>query len=98
MNYRSPKLLIAVREIPCTWPKPHLCCRNVEAAHSNQIRDAKGKGIKAHDYRIAAICHTAHMELDQGHHLSKDERREAWEEAHRRTVGELFERRLIKVA
>lgn len=63
----------------------------VVAAHSNQLRDGKGRGIKAHDYRIAALCFRCHAEIDQGSSMSKDERREAWEEAHRKTVGWLFE-------
>ena len=66
------------------------------AAHSNQLADGKGKGIKASDYRIAALCFSCHMDLDQGNKLSKDQRREFWEMAHRRTIGELFERNLIK--
>lgn len=63
----------------------------VVAAHSNQLRDGKGRGIKAHDYRIAALCFRCHAEIDQGSSMSKDERREAWEEAHRKTVGWLFD-------
>ena len=96
--WRSPKLLVAVRELPCTWPLNHACCSNVEGAHSNQLRDGHGRSIKSHDYRLAAICHTAHVEHDQGKNLSKQERREAWDEAHRRTVGLMFERGLVRVA
>lgn len=48
-------------------------------------------GIKAHDYRIAAICDTCHREIDQGSGMSKEERRNAWDEAHRATIGALFE-------
>ena len=66
------------------------------AAHSNQLADGKGKGIKASDYRVAALCFNCHMDLDQGNKLTKDQRREFWEIAHRRTIGELFERNLIK--
>ena len=70
----------------------------VVAAHSNQLRDGKGKGIKAHDFRIAALCYRCHADLDQGSKMSKEERKEVWEEAHRRTIGELFLRDLIDVA
>ena len=48
-------------------------------------------GIKAHDYRIAALCHACHAELDQGIRLTRAERLELWEAAHRGTVGWLFE-------
>jgi hypothetical protein len=67
------------------------------AAHSNQLRDGKGKGIKAHDYRIAALCFKCHYSIDQGMTLTKEERREMWEEAHRKTVGWLFDNGHLKV-
>ena len=70
----------------------------VVAAHSNQLRDGKGKGIKAHDYRIAALCHRCHHEIDQGAKLSKTERVAAWEDAHRKTIGWLFDKGLLTCA
>jgi hypothetical protein len=63
----------------------------VVAAHSNQLRDGKGRGIKAYDYRIAAMCYRCHFILDQGKDLSKTERVEMWDEAHRKTIGWLFD-------
>lgn len=86
--YRSEKLRRAVAELPC------MICGKVghtQASHSNQQRDGKGMGIKAHDYRIAAICAPCHAEIDQGSGMSKEERRNAWDEAHRATIGALFE-------
>lgn len=95
MNYRNTKLTDAVRELPCQ----HCGVQDgtVVAAHSNQLRDGKGKGIKAHDFRIAALCYRCHADLDQGSKMSKEERKEVWEEAHRRSIGELFTRGLIDV-
>lgn len=95
MMYRNTKLLEAVRAFPC-----QNCGSQdgtVVAAHSNQLRDGKGRGLKAHDYRIAALCHRCHAELDQGAKLSRAEREEMWEAAHRKTVGQLFEAGLVKV-
>jgi hypothetical protein len=91
--YRNKKLLEAVRVLPCQ----HCGVSNgtVVAAHSNQLRDGKGRGLKAHDYRIAALCFTCHADLDQGARMSKQERVEMWEEAHRRTIGELFEKDML---
>lgn len=91
--YRNKKLLESVRVLPCQ----HCGANNgtIVAAHSNQLRDGKGKGIKAHDYRIAALCYTCHSDLDQGSRMSKQERVEMWEEAHRRTIGELFQRDIV---
>ena len=95
MNYRNRKLLDAARELSCQH-----CGANdgtVVAAHSNQLRDGKGKGIKAHDYRIASLCYRCHADLDQGSTMSREERLEMWESAHRRTIGQLFERGIIVV-
>ena len=91
--YRNQKLLEAVRESPCQH-----CGVNdgtVCAAHSNQLRDGKGRGLKAHDYRIAALCFKCHSELDQGRDLSREERVNMFEDAHRATVGWLFENDII---
>jgi hypothetical protein len=60
------------------------------------LRDGKGKGLKASDYRVASLCYACHMELDQGKHLDKQQRVEQWEDAHRKTIGLLFENGIIK--
>jgi hypothetical protein len=93
MTYRNKALLEAVRESPC-----QICGvedGTVVAAHSNQLRDGKGRGLKAHDFRIAALCYRCHHEIDQGSKMSKEERVNAWDEAHRATVGWLFLNDLI---
>ena len=95
MTYRSKALLRACRYLPC-----QICGAEdgtVVAAHSNQQRDGKGMGHKAADYRIAALCSQCHAEIDQGIGYTKELRRELWEQAHRKTLGELFERGMIEV-
>ena len=95
MAYRNKKLLEILRQSPC-----QACGREdgtVVAAHSNQLRDGKGRGIKANDFRTAALCYTCHMELDQGTRLSKAERVEMFEEAHRATIGWLFNNHHLEV-
>ena len=94
MNYRNKKLLETVRESPC-----QLCGARdgtVVAAHSNQLRDGKGRSIKAHDYRIAALCYTCHADIDQGR-MSREDKQDLWEMAHRKTVGWLFENGHLEV-
>ena len=94
MNYRNKKLLEVVRESPC-----QLCGAEdgtVVAAHSNQLRDGKGRSIKAHDYRIAALCYTCHADIDQGR-MSREDKQDLWEMAHRKTVGWLFENKHLEV-
>lgn len=94
--YRDRKLLNVLQKSPCQY-----CGRSdgtIVAAHSNQLRDGKGRGIKAHDYRTAALCFKCHSELDQGAKLSKTERVEMWEEAHRKTIAWLFENGYLTVS
>lgn len=93
--YRNKRLLEVVRNLPCQH-----CGKSdgtVVAAHSNQLRDGKGRGIKCSDALIAALCYRCHAEIDQGSTLSKNARIEVWEEAHRSTIKELFERGYLTV-
>lgn len=94
-NYRNKKLLEAVRESPCQ----HCGAEDgtVVAAHSNQLRDGKGRGIKASDHKIAALCFRCHYNYDQGTSMSKLERTEFFDEAHRKTIGWLFENDKLEV-
>jgi len=93
--YRNKKLTDAARQLPCQ----HCGTSDgtVVAAHSNQLRDGKGRGLKAHDYRIASLCYRCHSDLDQGSKMSKQERVDMWEEAHRKTIGLFFENNIIVV-
>jgi hypothetical protein len=87
--YRNQRLLEIVRNSPCQncgTQNGTIC-----AAHSNQLRDGKGRSLKAHDFRVAALCFRCHSNLDQGYQMSKEERTEFWEEAHRKTIAWLFE-------
>jgi hypothetical protein len=93
--YRNDKLLKLARHSPC-----QICGiedDTVVSAHSNQLRDGKGKGIKAHDYRIAYLCYHCHYALDQGTVLNKEDKKEIWDEAHRKSIGWLFENGYIDV-
>lgn len=93
--YRNNKILQIARHSPC-----QICGiedGTIVGAHSNQLRDGKGKGIKAHDYRVAYLCHHCHSQLDQGHELTKQQRIYVWDEAHRKTIGWLFEQGYLEV-
>jgi hypothetical protein len=87
-NYiRSKKLLRMVSELDC-----QLCGsgQNIQAAHTNW-GGGKGRGIKADDNLVAALCLECHYKIDQGSKWSREERKEAWTLAHTRTVKELTE-------
>jgi len=93
--YRNKKLLELARLLPC-----QICGTEdgtVVAAHSNQLRDGKGRGLKSSDFRIASLCFRCHAEADTSSTLTKVARIEMWEQAHRATIGELFERGLVVV-
>jgi hypothetical protein len=62
----------------------------VQAAHTNW-GGGKGRGIKADDNLVAALCLKCHFEVDQGKDLTKDERQLMWYLAHNLTVAKLCE-------
>jgi hypothetical protein len=70
------------------YPKNlRLLCPNCHAQTENF--GSKGKGSKADDNLVAALCLACHYEIDQGAHLSKDERKEMWLKAHKATIETL---------
>jgi hypothetical protein len=93
--YRNKKLLEYARQLPCQHCG--IDDGTVVAAHSNQLRDGKGRGLKASDYRIASLCYTCHSEIDQGKRLNKADRVQMFEDAHRSTIGQFFELGFITV-
>ena len=91
--YRNEKLIKAARLLPCQHCG--VSDGTVVAAHSNQLRDGKGRGLKAHDYRIASLFFRCHSDLDQGSKMDKAQRIEMFETAHRKTLGLFFEQGII---
>ena len=87
-NYRNRKILALAQDAPC------MVCGvmngTIVSAHSNQLRDGKGTGIKSHDYRVSYVCHIHHDMIDNGKELSREKRINLWEEAHRKTIAWLF--------
>ena len=79
---RDKKRLEACRSLPCQ----HCGAEDgtVVAAHSNEGVHGKGRGIKASDEFIAALCFTCHANIDQGR-ISKQERTQIWQNAHIKT-------------
>lgn len=89
--YRSRAWLSAVHEIESCV----LCgAWGIQAAHSNQDR---GKGQKASDCLTAAICPECHGQIDNGRHLSREERRARLDRAIVLTIDQLARRGLIDV-
>lgn len=83
---RSRKLLDACGKIECQR------CGKLGAvgAHSNWAIHGKGKGIKANDNRVAALCSWCHWDIDQGGALNDRGKQTVWWHAHERTVAKLM--------
>lgn len=85
LMYRNHEILDLPRlgEIACQY-----CGKRdgtVVMAHSNQLAHGKGKGIKAHDCFVAALCFGCHHFVDQGRGMALA-RATVWGTAHDRTV------------
>ena len=93
--YRSKKILQAAKDCPCCMSCGKMNDGTIVMAHSNQQRDGKGMGIKAHDYRVAAVCSACHDEID-GRRKGIIVGDILWEFAHRATIGWLFDAGIIK--
>ena len=65
----------------------------VQAAHTNWGY-GKGRGIKADDNMVAALCLSCHYEIDQGKTLTRKERMDLWTRAHKKTVQALIDQNL----
>jgi hypothetical protein len=87
--YRSEAWRRAVASLPCV-----VCGREGEtqAAHVNM---GKGMGIKTHDCLTAALCAEHHAEVDQGHTMTKAERRAFMDSAVLLTLIQLAQRGLV---
>jgi len=93
VTYRNRKLLEACRQLPCQ--NCGIEDGTVCAAHRNE---GKGMGMKVSDALVAALCHRCHHELDNGKLLSREARREMWNQAYIKTVQAMIEREVLKVA
>ena len=65
---------------------------HTQAAHSNQGIHGKSMARKADDQYTAALCQYCHAEIDQGAHLSKQQRQQMWTDAWISTAKELINR------
>lgn len=100
MMYRNRKLLDHARGKDCTANLPYICNHNPEttvSAHSDWHRHGHGGAIKAHDCFIAWMCSDCHREIDQGNLMNKEEKQDAWQRAHEKTLLEMFLQGILKV-
>jgi hypothetical protein len=95
--FRDRALLDLAYQLNCTLKLPGCEGTTGEPAHSNQSKHGKGGSLKAHDCFFAAACRTCHIQIDQGNKMTREEKFDAWDRAHVRTMLELWERGLIQV-
>jgi len=98
-NYRDRNLLDLAYQLECTFQIDGICEGGPgEPAHSNQSRHGKGGALKAHDCFFASGCRSCHRELDQGRRFTREEKADIWQRAHERTMLQLWQLGLIRVA
>jgi len=92
--YRNENLRRAVASLPC-----QNCGLegSTQASHSNQLSDGRGIGHKTSDALTCALCVKCHYEIDYGTKWGREEKKEIWNAAHRRTMRALIERELLVV-
>lgn len=92
--YRNEKLRRAVASLPC-----QNCGLegSTQASHSNQLSDGRGIGHKTSDAMLAALCCACHFAIDYGKDLTREEKREMWDKAHRKTMRALIELEILVV-
>src|SRR6187551_16729 len=96
-NNRSRSLLnLAHRINECTNCGAY-SVEGCEPAHENGINAGKGFGIKGHDNRHAALCHSCHADYDQGPG-SADDKAAMWNRAHKRTFDIYWRNGWLRVA
>lgn len=88
--YRSEAWKSAVRTIEnCVMCGHH----GTEVAHRNE---GKGISFKTDDCLTAALCHHCHAQIDNGKHMTREERRDFLDRAILMTVVQLARRGLIE--
>jgi hypothetical protein len=92
LMFRSKKLLESLRDCPCA-----LCGAEdgtVVAAHRNE---GKSMGMKVSDALVAPLCFSCHRDLDQGKDLTREQRREMWNQAYINGMQYMIENKILGV-
>lgn len=75
------KMLAACRGEVCWLAIPGVCRGDVATVVPAHRNEGKGMGLKVADALTVPACMHCHAEYDQGHHLTRDEKRAIWDSA-----------------
>ena len=92
MNWRSTAFLRLAKGQPCYLQLGPCADREtVVPAHSNSSRHGRGFSFKSHDLFTVPACASCHAALDHGTRLTREEKREAFQQAWERWMLHLFQ-------
>ncbi|GBH24542.1 hypothetical protein BvRS1_15910 [Burkholderia vietnamiensis] len=96
---KDAKYLAACRGEPCYLLIPGICPRRPadETVVPANRNEGKGMGLKVPDELTVPACYWCHAEYDQGHKLTRDEKRETWNDGFRRWLPVRNEKMGIKL-
>ena len=87
--FRSEPFRRLVTSLPCQW-----CgASGTQAAHRNQ---GKGLSLKTSDALVVALCPDCHHELDQGTKMTKEQRRDFWNDCYIKQMQYMIETEMLK--
>ena len=95
-NYRNKKILDSAKDAPHCFGCGAYNNGQVVAAHANWLEYDKGRGIKAHDIFVAHLCMACHYQVDEGNALSKQEKKDFWDRAFKKTLLWLVQTGILK--
>lgn len=107
MTYRDRGLLDLAHKLDTCTNCGAYSAEGLEPAHENGIVAGKGQSIKSWDNRHAALCHRCHAFYDSGgngmdpskmYTPSREDKRELWNRAHKRTYDQYWYRGWLRVA
>ena len=95
-NYRNKKILDSARDAPHCFGCGKDNHGQVVAAHANWLEYGKGRGIKAHDIFVAHLCNECHYLIDEGNLLTKQEKKDLWDRAFKKTLLWMVQTGILK--
>lgn len=97
MTYRNRRLLDLAHAMPCQAKFEHACIgyESSEPAHSDSLIFGRGANHKSSDWAYAAMCHNAHVLLDN---FSREVKQAEWLRAYIATQDYIWGHGMVRVA